>query len=182
MSSNILLKPVHIDSTHNRRNFHCSEEDLNDFIKNYAKQNHDNNTSKTYVILDNDVDKNIVAFYTLTYENIELQNIKNEVPSDVRRGVKDKIPCVLLAMIARDDSLSGKEFGKYMLREAIENTYKASKIAGVKGLFLTAINPTVAKKFYDKLGFLTKIDNEKRLYYIPIKTINKMMERIAINI
>lgn len=101
--NNIIVKSsktVYIDSTQNREDFCCAEELLNDFLKTAAKQNHENNISKTYVVLNNDVDKNIIAFYTLAYKNIELKDIKNEIiPSDICRGVKNEIPCVLLAML-----------------------------------------------------------------------------------
>jgi len=163
--------PVYIEKYQNRDNFDCGEPELNEFIKLYARQNHTNNISKTYVILD---DKNVVAYYTLVYENIELKNIKNEIPADLRNNRRDKIPCVLLGMIARDISLKGQNFGLYLLNEAIKNTYKASTIAGIKGLFLTPINSIVASKFYDQIQFLQKID--EKLYYIPIATIQELVK------
>ncbi len=163
--------PVYIEKSHNRDKFVCEEPELNDFIKLYARQNHDNNISKTYVVLHNN---DVVAYYTLVYENIELKNIKNEIPSDLRPNRKDKIPCVLLGMIARDKSLKGQDYGFYLLYEAIKKTYKASLIAGIKGLFLTPINNKVAAKFYDKIDFLQKIDD--KLYYVPIATIKALVE------
>ena len=166
-----MSNPVYIQKSQNRDKFYCEEPELNEFIKLYARQNHSNNISKTYVILD---DNDIVAYYTLVYENIELKDIKNEVPSDLRQNRKEKIPCVLLGMLARDISLKGQKIGLYLLNEAIKNTYKASLIAGIKGLFLTPVNNTVAAKFYDQIDFLQKID--EKLYYIPIATIKVLVE------
>lgn len=166
-----MSNPVYIQKSQNRDKFYCEEPELNEFIKLYARQNHSNNISKTYVILD---DNDIVAYYTLVYENIELKDIKNEIPSDLRQNRKEKIPCVLLGMLARDISLKGQKIGLYLLNEAIKNTYKASLIAGIKGLFLTPVNNTVAAKFYDQIDFLQKID--EKLYYIPIATIKVLVE------
>lgn len=166
-----MINPMYIEKCHNRDNFCCEEPELNEFIKQYARQNHSNNISKTYVVLN---DNDVIAYYTLVYENIELKNIRNEIPSDLRQSRKDKIPCVLLGMIARDESLKGQDYGKFLLNEAIKKTYKASLIAGIKGLFLTPINSTVATKFYDKIEFLQKID--EKLYYIPITTIEVLVK------
>ena len=166
-----MINPVYIEKRHNRDNFCCEEPELNEFIKIYARQNHSNNISKTYVVLN---DNDVIAYYTLVYENIELKNIRNEIPSDLRQSRKDKIPCVLLGMIARDKSLKGQDYGNFLLNEAIKKTYKASLIAGIKGLFLTPINSTVATKFYDKIEFLQKID--EKLYYIPIATIEALIK------
>ncbi len=166
-----MINPVYIEKRHNRDNFCCEEPVLNEFIKLYARQNHSNNISKTYVVLN---DNDVIAYYTLVYENIELKNIRNEIPSDLRQSRKDKIPCVLLGMIARDKSLKGQDYGNFLLNEAIKKTYKASLIAGIKGLFLTPINSTVATKFYDKIEFLQKID--EKLYYIPIATIEALIK------
>lgn len=167
-----MIEPVYIDKRQNRNDFDCNEPELNDFIRHYARQNHENNISKTYVVLDSN---KVVAYYTLVYENIELQDIKNEIPTDLRRNRKDKIPCILLGMLAKDKCLKGeKNYGEFLLYEAIKKTYKASLIAGIKGLFLTPINNTVAKKFYDKIDFLQKID--EKLYYVPIATIKALVE------
>ena len=162
--------PVYIDKDQNRSGFDCGEIELNDFIKKYARQNHTNNISKTYVVLDNN---NVTAYYTLAYENIELKDISNEIPFDLRQNRKDKVPCILLGMLARDKNLRGQNYGMYLLYEAIKKTYEASKIAGIKGLFLTPLNAIVAKKFYDKIEFLQKID--ERLYYVPIATIQALI-------
>ncbi len=167
--------PVYIDKEQCRTDFECEESELNDFIKKYARQNHTNNISKTYVVLDNN---KVVAYYTLVYENIELKDISNEIPSDLMQNRKDKIPCVLLGMLARDKKLKGQDYGMYLLYEAIKKTYEASQIAGIKGLFLTPINERVAKKFYDKIEFLQKID--ERLYYIPIATIRALVKETEI--
>lgn len=166
-----MTNPVYIKKGHNRDNFCCEEPELNEFIKRYARQNHSNNISKTYVVLN---DNDVVAYYTLVYENIELKNIRNEILSDLRQSRKDKIPCVLLGMIARDKSLKGQDYGNFLLYEAIKKTYEASLIAGIKGLFLTPINSTVATKFYDKIDFLQKID--EKLYYVPIATIKVLVK------
>lgn len=77
-------------------------------------------------------------------------------------------------MIARDKSLKGQDYGNFLLYEAIKKTYEASLIAGIKGLFLTPINSTVATKFYDKIDFLQKID--EKLYYVPITTIEALVK------
>lgn len=166
----ISQEPIYIHKSQNRESFDCGEDELNDFIKKSARQNHDANISKTYVIVDND--NNVIAYYTLVYENIELQEL-TMIPKDLQACRKNKFPCVLLGMLARDNKLKGKDYGMYLLNEAIKKTYDASKIAGVKGLFLSPINGVVCKKFYDKIELLTKID--EKLYYIPIKTVEALI-------
>jgi len=175
MSDNVKLceKPIYIDNSHNRDPFCCREEGLNKFIKQSARHDHENNLSKTYVIIDEK--SNIRAYFTLVYENIELKNMNNFLRfSDLREGlvknssIKNKIPCVLLGMMAKDNSLSeSKEFGLYLLNEAMKKALEASKIAGIKGLFLVPVNQEICKKLYDTISFLTKI--EENLYYVPIK-------------
>lgn len=165
-----MIKPIYISKSQNRRDFDCGEDELNEFIQKSARQNHDDNISKTYVIVDDN--NNVIAFYTLVYENIELEEL-NLIPSDLRACRKNKFPCVLLGMLARDKKIKQQDYGLFLLNEAIKKTYEASKIAGIKGLFLSPINKSVCEKFYDKIDFLTRID--EKLYYIPINTVREIV-------
>lgn len=169
----------YLSKEHNKNDFFCEEENLNIFLKKYARQKHEQNLSKTYVWPDDH--NNVMAYITIAYDTVDLSGL-NEVPNELGRSAKESIPVIYLLMLARDKTYKGKKTGRILLLEAIKMTYNASKIAGIKGLFLTAANEEVAEKFYDKIEFLKKIsqiiDNENKpkiVYYIPIKQIEAIV-------
>ena len=56
-----------ISKKHNRKDFDCGQDDLNNFLAKYARQAHESGASKTYVAVDAGDGKTIFGLYTLSH-------------------------------------------------------------------------------------------------------------------
>jgi len=62
------------------------------------------------------------------------------------------IPAVLLARLAVDESVQGKDIGAFLLRDAMVRTVAVSEEAGIRLMLAHALNES-ARDFYLHFGF-----------------------------
>ncbi|RNI12444.1 hypothetical protein EFE42_08520 [Methanohalophilus sp. RSK] len=79
--------------------FNSTEEELNDFFKNDAKNNQEQLVSRTYVCY---YEKHLVGYFTLTTDVLEVKAIKREDMCD--DFAHDPYPAVKLARLAVDQN------------------------------------------------------------------------------
>lgn len=63
-----------------------------------------------------------------------------------------QIPAMLVGRLAVDNEWKGRGIGTGMLKDSVIRTVEASKIAGLRALFVHALSEE-AKKFYLQYGF-----------------------------
>ena len=155
------VSPEKLNKKHIINQFDCGNEQLNNYLKNYAFQNQKKNISNTFAAQKND---KVVAYYTLTFGSI----LKDELPRKTNRNLPNyPIPVMILARLAVDKSETGNGLGKGLLKDAILRTLQASEIAGIKAIMVKAKDEK-AKAFYEKFDFLVSpIDD--LILYLPIE-------------
>jgi hypothetical protein len=79
------LKVLLLDKTHNRSDFHCEEESLNQYIQKQVSQDIKKRLSVCFVILDNL--NNVIGYYTLATESLE----RDEIPEKYRKKDPKKL-------------------------------------------------------------------------------------------
>jgi predicted N-acetyltransferase YhbS len=150
-----MIPPTPINENHILENFNCGEVELNKWLKEKAISN-EGDASRTYVVaLD---DKVVIAYYCLAYGSIAHEF----AISKVKINMPNPIPAMLVGRLAVDSKWQGKGLGRGMLRDAVIRTLEASKVAGLKVLFVHAISPE-AKAFYSKWGFSSSPVNSMML-------------------
>jgi len=143
-------------SIHNRKDFDCGVEALNNYLKFYANQHSKKDLTRTYVLSEN---SKILGFYTIT---MSLAKVKNS-----------NIPVALIGRLAVDKRHQGKGYGEWLLIDALKKLVSASDIVGFS--YIIVDNRDGAKEFYTKFGFSQFIDESNKLF-ITIKKVRKSFE------
>lgn len=162
-----MLETVQLDKKqHDRNNFDCGVEALNEYLAKYASSSDQRSLTKTFVLVDSEQPKKIIGFYTLAYATVS-------VPDGFPRLVNYPYPApaLKLARMAVDKDFKNNRFGEQLLLECIRKTALAaqpSNPAAVIGLFVDAKEDAVS--FYKRYGFIEVSCTNTDSLYLPIKT------------
>ena len=140
-------------SIHNRKDFDCGVEALNNYLKLYANQHSKKDLTRTYVLSENN---KILGFYTIT---MSLAKVKNSTT-----------PVALIGRLAVDKKYQHKGYGEWLLVDALKKLVRASDIVGF--LYIIVDAKDGAKEFYKKYGFSEFIDESNKLF-ITVKKVRK---------
>ena len=167
-----MIQPWHeeaITKQHNRDAFDCGIRELNDYLKKFARQNHESGGAKTILAID-DNDHRILGFYTLAPTAAQY----NQTPEHLRKGLpRHDIPGFRLARLALDISVQGKGLGTQLFLAAGRRCLKVAGEIGGFALFIDAKNEHAAN-WYESLGaecLQSVSDDFPRPMMIPLKTI-----------
>lgn len=160
-----------LDSKHNRENFCCGKDLLDNYFWTQAKQDVKRKLSACFVLLENKSDR-ISGYYTLSSCSISNdfipETFKNKLP-----GSYSSIPTVLIGRLAVDKESQGKGIGKLLLIDSLKRCYEISKSIRIFAVIVDPLD-TEAVKFYEKYGFINLPDSGKM--FLPMKTIEELFE------
>lgn len=159
-----------ISKQHNRDSFDCGNNQLNEFLKHHARKNHENNSAKTFLAIDN-ADGRILGFYSLSPVSI----IHASVPSQVTKGLaRHDVPAFLLGRLAVDNSVQGKGLGGQLLLAAGRRCLNVASQVGGVAMVIDAKDEKVAL-WYENYGGIRLLDKPLTLM-IPLKTIEVALQ------
>ncbi len=162
--NNLVIEPL--SNIHNRIDFQCGNEPLNDYIKKQARQNIKRRISRVFVAVEPEQPGNIIGYYTLSTLSIEL----NHLPESLARKLpKHPIPAALLGRLAVSQKAQGYGVGKMLLVDAIKRTLAISDEIAIYAMVVDAINKD-AQQFYQQFGF-NQLSTESRRLFLPLKSI-----------
>ena len=160
-----------LDKKHNRNDFDCGKELLNNYLKSQAGQDQKRKLSVCFVLSDPETN-NIKGYYTLSNNSIPLshfpENIQNKLPKSYL-----SIPTTLLGRLAIDKKEQGKGIGKILLIDALKRSYEISQEIGSFGVVVDPIDKE-AEIFYEKYDFIKLPDSKKMI--IATKTLKELFE------
>ena len=154
--------------------FDCGDKELNDFLKDDAKNYLSQMLAVTYLIEN---ERDTIAYFCLSNDNIRREvdmetwkKINKKVPNSKRKG---SYPAVKIGRLAVSQKYAHNGFGKLML-EIIERMYlEENQRSGCR--FITVDAYSNALNFYlsNDFRFFTEKDNEKptRIMYFDLKNI-----------
>jgi GNAT superfamily N-acetyltransferase len=156
-----------LNKNHLRDQFDCGEESLTRYLKLFAMQNMRKMLNTCYVHAKEDLQ--VKAYYTLSNYSL----IKNEIKPDTLpfKMVFDHIPTTLIGKLAVDKTMQNQGLGKWMLLDALSQSYKIAKLSASSAVVVEALNENAAK-FYQRFGFKLLHENK---YYMPMKSIEKLL-------
>jgi len=147
----------HLSKSHDRKGFDSSDESVDLFLRHKALQDHNLDLSRTYVLIDTDLDSDtILGYYTITPIHIPQDVLLNDKPR-----IKREIPAILLGQLGVDVGFQKRGFGQLLLLHAESTARFASEIVGIRAIILDARNEDLAR-WYSGYGY-SRVGNALRM-------------------
>lgn len=146
--------------------FDCGEPDLDEWLHRYARQSDARNETLTRVALHPD-DGRIVGYYALKSYHL----VGAELEWAFGPRVRYPVPCILLARLARCQSVIGQGVGELLLAHALRTSARVSEEIGVQVVVVHAIGERAAA-FYRRYGFTPFVDHPNHLL-LPVKSVRR---------
>ena len=160
-----------LDKKHNRNEFDCGKELLNNYLKAQAGQDIKRKLSACFVYTDDETNC-IQGYYTLSNNSIPLSSFPSPIKRKLPQSYKS-IPTTLLGRLAVDKKAKGKGLGKILLIDALKRSYELSKEIGSFAVVVDPIDRE-AELFYERYDFIKLPDSAKM--FIAIKTLKELFE------
>ncbi len=167
------LRIEEISKKHNRRKFDCGKSALNEFLKKIARQSSQAMATRTYVLIEDEVDPTeILGYYTLLPSTLVFPQghpLQKRFPSDP--------PVYRLARLAVDNSVKGYGLGAYLLIDCLRRAVDASMSVGGIGCVVDAKDAD-SKRFYEKFGFVAidAVEGDSLALWLPFEQCLEAVE------
>lgn len=155
-----MMQLLPLTGSHDRQGFDCGRQELNDWLRQVARQHQDKGLSRTFVATLDDAPNTICGYYALTLAELENRNL----PEAWRKKMPRRIPGVKLGRLAVDIEFQGKGLGDLLLVDALTRAQRIYQEAGGIGLFVDAIDEQAAG-YYKSFGFEAIPDNPLLLFF-----------------
>ena len=156
-------------SKHNRPDFCCGKESLDNYICKQAAQDLKKLAATVFVLI-NEPDDHILAYYTLSAYTIDITDL--DVVTAKRLPRYPLLPATLLGRLAVDRRQTGNRFGELMLIDALKKALGATAMVASLAIIAEALDEN-AVNFYLKYGFQPFNQNPLKLY-LPMQAIEKL--------
>ncbi len=159
------MRVLPLAGSHDRQAFDCGRQDLNDWLRQVARQHQDRGLSKTFVAVREEEPTRICGYYALTLAELENRHL----PDAWRKKLPRRIPGVRLGRLAVDKRHQGKRLGELLLVDALTRAQRIYTEAGGIGLFVDALDAQAAG-YHRRFGFEASPDNPL-LLFLPAKVM-----------
>jgi GNAT superfamily N-acetyltransferase len=151
-----LSAPQPLAADHRTEGFSCGEASLDEWLRRRALVNQTTGASRTFVVTDDQ--GQVLAYYALAAGAVSHQ----ESPGSIRRNMPEPIPVMVLARLAVDQRLQGRQVGGALLKDALRRAAAVAQNVGVRALPVHALNEH-ARQFYIHYGFVASPVNPMTL-------------------
>lgn len=143
-----------ITKKHNRTDFDCGQPELNEFLRDYARQSHERGAAKTFLAIDDADGKTVYGYYSLSPASVEYAR----TPELARRGLgRYDIGAFRLGRLATHIDLQGQGLGGQLLLAAGRRCLRVAAEVGGTAMLIDAKNETVAA-WYVSYGAMPLLD------------------------
>ena len=123
-----------IAKSHDRAAFDCGDAQMNDFLRRFARQSHEQNAAKTFCAVDDAVPSRVFGFYTVAPSAVA----HDDVPSTMTKGLaRHEVSGFKLGRLAVDLTVAGQGLGGQLLAAA---ALRCLRLAGEGGGILLIID------------------------------------------
>lgn len=151
------MEIVPFDRSIDKSAFSSGKLDLDDWLRRYAGQSDRNDTTRTFLAVEQ---SRVVGYYATKTIELGLDDAASAYGVGKRRY---PVPAVLLARLAVDQSVQGSGLGKALLTDALSRIVEASYSIGFEVVVVAAIDMD-ASTFYRRYGFQSFADDELHLF------------------
>jgi GNAT superfamily N-acetyltransferase len=168
----LIWEEAPLGRNHDRAAFDCGDNDLDTYLKRYARQNHESGGAKCFVAVPVDTPTRILGFYTLSPASIEF----SRAPSIVTRGLgRYEVPVYRLGRLAVGSGVQGRGLGGALLWRALERCLAVVREAGGVALLIDAKSDQAAI-WYESHGASRLLDDSLSLvlpFSVALKLLNE---------
>jgi GNAT superfamily N-acetyltransferase len=158
---------------HNRRNFECGAPELDEYLRRYARQNHESGAAKTFIAVPLDDPGRVLGYYAISPGALEFAHVPAEI---TRRLGRYEVPVYRLGRLAVSLSVQGRGLGAELLLSAgVRALGVASEVGGV-ALAIDAKDARAAV-WYGRFGAMPLLDDPLKLI-LPLATIAETLARV----
>jgi GNAT superfamily N-acetyltransferase len=172
VSSAVAWREEAISKRHDRRNFDCGSAELNEYLRRYARQNHESGGAKTFVAVVPGDPAHILGYYSISQGAIEFTKVPTAL---TRRLGRYEVPVFRLARLAVSVSMQGGGLGANLLLAAGARDLSVAAEVGGVALAIDAKNERAAA-WYERLGAMRLLDDATKLI-LPLTTIADALAR-----
>jgi GNAT superfamily N-acetyltransferase len=151
-----LSAPQPLAADHRTEGFSCGEASLDEWLRLRALVNQTTGASRTFVVTDDQ--GQVLAYCALAAGAVSHQ----ESPGSIRRNMPEPILVMVLARLAVDQRLQGRQVGGALLKDALRRAAAVAQNVGVRALLVHALNEH-ARQFYIHYGFVASPVNPMTL-------------------
>ncbi len=162
---------VLLDSKHDRDDFSCGKDLLDNYFWRQVKQDVKRKLSVCFVITEKASNK-IKGFYTLSSNSISNEWIPDSFRKNLPKSYSS-IPTILLGRLAIDKRFQGQGIGKILLIDSLKRCLETSDSIGAFAVIVDPLDDH-AEQFYNKFGFIKLPDSRKM--FLPMKTIKELFK------
>jgi len=156
---------------HDRDGFDCGAPDLNEYIRRYARQNHQSGGAKTFVAVAPAEPARVMGFYSISPGAIAFARVPAIL---TRRLGRYEVPVFRLGRLAVDRSMQGQGLGGDLLLAAGARALAVAAEVGGVALAIDAKDENAAR-WYERFGALPLLDDPLKLI-LPLATIAEAIE------
>lgn len=157
---------------HDRASFDCGLPALNDYLRRYARQNHESGGAKTFVAVSPSTPDGVLGYYTISPGALAFA----KTPATVTKRLgRYEVPVFRLGRLAVAVAMQGRGIGGDLLLAA---GARALTVAGEIGGVALAIDAkdNHAATWYERFGALRLLDDPLKLV-LPLDVIAAALKK-----
>ena len=132
---------------HGLEAFDCGSEEQTAWLRRHARQAHQSDTAKVYVVCPRD-ERRVAGYYALTAGSVAHEAVPPRVTTGIGRY---PVPVIILTRLGVDLTEQGQGLGSALVRDALLQCASIADRAGVRALLVHAESEQAAG-FYLRLG------------------------------
>jgi GNAT superfamily N-acetyltransferase len=151
---------------HDRAGFDCGSAELNDYLRKYARQNHETGGAKSFVAVPADEPSRVLGYYSISPGAVEFARVPARL---IKKLGRYEVPVFRLGRLGVSRSLQGRGLGAELLLAAgVRALSVAAQIGGV-ALAIDAKDERAAG-WYERFGAARLLDDPLKLI-LPLTII-----------
>ncbi len=156
-----------LDRSFDLTGFDCGEPAYNAWLTHTAVRAHASGSSRVYVLLEesDSAPERVVGYFAICPTTV----VRDAMPKSLQRGMLRTTPGWLLAKLALDTSLRGGQWGRQLLREALEVILDAAERGGGAVVVVDPDRDHLVS-FYARNGFTSTGADDLRMF-VKVATV-----------
>ena len=153
--------------------FECGAPELDDYLRRYARQNHEFGAAKTFVAVPLDDPRRVLGYYAISPGALEFARVPAEI---TRRLGRYEVPVYRLGRLAVSLSVQGRGLGAELLLSAGARALAVASEVGGVALAIDAKDERTAV-WYERFGAMRLLDDALKLV-LPLATIAETLASV----
>lgn len=162
-----------LSSQYDLATFDCGESSYNEWLTSHAAASVQAGVSAVYVLLEEAAGTRVVGYFAINPTQVAVDH----APKSMARGWPRSVPAWKLGKLAIHVDLQADkqaEWGRHLLREALETVVRVADAGGGKVIVVDADNPGLLG-FYTRNGFKSTGRPDDLTLYMKVSTARRAL-------